>query len=621
MNTIILFLLLIFTATAHAVKPSRDGNLIPNPGFAHMSGGRVVGWSSNGPSGCCERVSGEGRSDDYSLRVSALHASSPYWVSDPLEVEGGVHLDFSAWMKTDRVTLGKNLWNKAVISAVFLDRSKRKIYSKDLVREEGTHGWIHYRKVVLPPVNASYMKVMLYLSHATGTAWFDDLSIVPLPRHVGKTFSRAGGGSEVELSIDLNGSRHPLGRVNGVFYEDPSFRYRGLAGLRPDVVRINSIAGHRYNLIRSGDRRSVKYNWDLLDRDVDKVVKMGAVPFLSVGWVPKQFEEEIRQGDYGRWKEMVFNVVLHYSKKYDVRNWYWNFWNEPSSYRMLGGRRDHVGWFGDEDEFHEFYMQTVDAALKANGNIKIGGAGFASGSPWLYRFIEWCGTKGVRLDFVSWHSYGSVPVEIGRKIAAIKDRLSRYASTKNAEMVIDEWSSYSESGANSRVDEYRKGVYAAAYRVAAISEMLAKGLSANIWFNMYENRFGVMAGGIKQPVYASFEALAEIGRWRVPVEGGGGDPYISSTATIDDNGGVAILLSYFKHFSDKSRGNDKKVNILIKGRTEATANYRIYEIVGGANPHLSEAGRSAGSTSRRVRKNARIEITMKPNSVMLVKVY
>lgn len=600
-------------------------NLIPNSSFESLEGGKPAGWYAHGPKGCCTWSAGTGLGGSGALSIAVGSVATAIWESEFIPLNGtSGGAEFSAWMKTENVLQGAQIWHKAGLRLAFYDQSGSMIKLVDLERDDGTHEWAHIGNSFLIPENAAKVKVGFYLSKATGKAWIDDISFRLFPKHVGKRLSRSPGDQALTINVDPSMSNGTSANLNGLLYENVKKRFADVKDLRTTLIRTPQVVTY-YHLVKDVGGGKIKYEWSLLDRDIRQILDMGALPFISIGWVPEPFEKEIRNHDYTRWNAFIEALVTRYSRKYDTSQWYWNFWNEPSVYRDVGGKKNYINWAGTEAEFYRFYAETARAAHAANDKVKIGAAGFAANSPWLFRFIDWCGVNNVRLDFVSWHSYGTVPELLGEKIKRVQTALGRFASTQHAEMVMDEWSSYPEGG-DERKSWLGSGVYAAAYRVAALEQMLASGLSANAWFNTYEDGFGVLAGGVRQPTYDSFQLVSLLGTRPVAVTGHRQDPYISALGALDADGNVGVLMSHFKHRSDLSPDQPKRLRIVVPGFGSNGMKYRLYRIdaeTGGRakSGGFAEAVFSEGIVSDSQDDVLRLDVNLKPNSVLLLKAY
>lgn len=83
-------------------------------------------------------------------------------------------------MKTDEVIAGKEEWEKAVISIDYVNEvdSLIGVYPPNLARVAGTTDWTKYSRRYSVDFTASYIKIVLALGNATGSAQFDNISLV-----------------------------------------------------------------------------------------------------------------------------------------------------------------------------------------------------------------------------------------------------------------------------------------------------------------------------------------------------------------------------------------------------------------------------------------------------------
>jgi len=112
---------------------------------------------------------------------------------------------------------------------------------------------------------------------------------------------------------------------------------------------------------------------------------------------------------YNNISEVFKRTVMHFNNGWDngfhygIK--YWEIWNEPD------------GGFWDFSypayTYYEMYEAVSNSIKTYDPNLKIGGAGFLSGSVvtydsrgWITNFIDYCKNNNVPLDFLSWHLYG-----------------------------------------------------------------------------------------------------------------------------------------------------------------------------------------------------------------------
>jgi xylan 1,4-beta-xylosidase len=166
------------------------------------------------------------------------------------------------------------------------------------------------------------------------------------------------------------------------------------------------------------------------------MVEAGHIPIVEFGFTPRAFVppdagdrfafepgsptqySECEAGwwsfppkDLARWEELVRATVDHCAKRYGrarVGEWRWEVWNEPD-----------IGyWRGSVEEYLALYRRTVEAARSVLPGARVGGPATtgdlvplanlqAEGPAYLGRFLDFCVTNSVPLDFVSFHTKGA----------------------------------------------------------------------------------------------------------------------------------------------------------------------------------------------------------------------
>ncbi len=167
-------------------------SLLPNGGFEKLaSGGAPAGWTTSGSGAAVDdAVSHSGKR---SLRIFVADPSSQgaRATSGFIAVSGRVRAE--AWIKTRGVMAGAKPWNVARVYFNIYD-ADRKPLSKhwghyDIGAQVGTKDWTRYTVEVELPAEVRYVRVICSLAGgATGTAWFDDVSLVQLPGRPAKRY-------------------------------------------------------------------------------------------------------------------------------------------------------------------------------------------------------------------------------------------------------------------------------------------------------------------------------------------------------------------------------------------------------------------------------------------------
>lgn len=229
------------------------------------------------------------------------------------------------------------------------------------------------------------------------------------------------------------------------------------------------------------------YNWQYVDDLYDRMLDRGIRPFVEMTFFPKDISHDngglcwwnahaTPPQDFTRWKEVIEHFVRHCIARYgapEVRNWYFEIWNEPN----LEGF-----WRGTQQQFFDMY-KVISQAIKAiDPQLRIGGPstssfhpdeevyqrlkakkditaadfiGVESKAPWMVEFLSYCEAQNLPLDFVSSHPYPtSYPIdsagnqlEVSRPVTSTREdilwlrRAMAKTRYKDAEIHLTEWSS------------------------------------------------------------------------------------------------------------------------------------------------------------------------------------
>ena len=252
------------------------------------------------------------------------------------------------------------------------------------------------------------------------------------------------------LHIDLNQPSHPLdrffqhcvgaGRANemlraealdqlSMLQSDCGFRYLRFHGLLCDDMAVYS-------------ERDGKpwYNWQYIDLVFDAMLDRNIRPLVELGFMPdalKSGEETIfwwrgnvtPPADMDKWAELIRRFVEHVTSRYgadEVRQWYFEVWNEPN----LSGF-----WTGGQQKYFDLYDATAAVIKAIDPAYRVGGpatAGLPEGA-WIEEMINHCIASGAPIDFISSHSYGVEGAldEFGRDVHTLCDDPDKVAGEVN----------------------------------------------------------------------------------------------------------------------------------------------------------------------------------------------
>lgn len=229
--------------------------------------------------------------------------------------------------------------------------------------------------------------------------------------------------------------------------------------LKPKYIRIDHVFDS-YDVVGKDASGNLTFNWSNLDLTLGDIRETGAIPFISLSYMPPVISRsdivDLPQ-DWRQWELSVQRLVEHVSGKAQLNlgDVYYEVWNEPD---LFGGFKNS----GDKN-YLELYLYTAKGAASAQNvnQFKIGGpatTGFYIN--WLNKLLEYSKTKGLRLDFISWHRYSKNLDDYEKDYLKAKRRIEEVFGSSNLEMII------TEIGPNSENDPVYDGSFAAIHTIA-----------------------------------------------------------------------------------------------------------------------------------------------------------
>jgi xylan 1,4-beta-xylosidase len=348
-----------------------------------------------------------------------------------------------------------------------------------------------------------------------------------------------------------------------------------------------------------------RYNWQYLDRVLDTWVKAGLKPIFETDFMPDALADGkiVRNysggaintpKDYNKWRDLVYETVKHCIERYgaeEVRSWYFEIWNEPDlkTYFIDGlgpGER-----FTPEkaQRLNKMYDYFVAGATAADPHIRVGGPGLAWNPDYFRAFLNHClnetnyvtGERGTRIDFISWHAYGTIE-QIQRKNREMKQIiLEEFPSLADREMQQNEW------GQPLGQDSNRPSVYTQ-YEAAFLCKNIDSLFSDESARVAKILRWGTPTGSVqpgrirgwrpltiffgsevvKLSIFNAYELLAKLGPERVQLTGTKFGELVHGFATRKADNSVQIVVYHFDERNQQSLGNPAPVHLAVHGLSD-----------------------------------------------------
>jgi hypothetical protein len=158
-------LLMLIMSSAIAQK-----NLVTNGGFEDD----LYGWGNNGG----KLTPWDLKSGKNSCAIVTTNADSWVGLDQTIRIpKKAKTIEFSAWIKTINVVKGKNDWDGAIFTVVFLDGQEKEIgEGVNIAHITGDQPWTLAEKKITMPDKATNFKILIAMGNASGTMIVDDVA-------------------------------------------------------------------------------------------------------------------------------------------------------------------------------------------------------------------------------------------------------------------------------------------------------------------------------------------------------------------------------------------------------------------------------------------------------------
>ncbi len=209
---------------------------------------------------------------------------------------------------------------------------------------------------------------------------------------------------------------------------------------------------------------SLAFQWHQVDKVIDSLLSIGLRPFVELGSMPAAlasgdttiFEWQMNVTPPARWEEwgeLVEAFARHVIDRYgseEVRQWYFEVWNEPN----LPGF-----WTGSQTDYWQLFKTAALALSQVDPSLRVGGPASSKGA-WVKDLIAYCESDQVPIHFVSTHYYpqdqfneGGEPVREGedptgfflRKVKEVRAEVQS-SSRPDLEIHFTEWNTLYATG-------------------------------------------------------------------------------------------------------------------------------------------------------------------------------
>ena len=163
------------------------------------------------------------------------------------------------------------------------------------------------------------------------------------------------------------------------------------------------------NVVRRRPEGGVAYQWFHVDQVLDALREVGLRPFVELNPMPAALASGTQTifhykmnvtppVSWEAWGDLVEAFARHAIQRYgieEVRQWYFEVWNEPN----LSGF-----WSGTREDYWKLYDASARALKRVDACLRVGGPASSKGS-WIAEIIAHAVSENVPIDFVSTHLY------------------------------------------------------------------------------------------------------------------------------------------------------------------------------------------------------------------------
>lgn len=397
----------------------------------------------------------------------------------------------------------------------------------------------------------------------------------------------AGNVRAAEIAIDFlrtDGRIRPLHGVNL-----GPLCYRGMVDLTDyhreigvpftrlhDVVWLNAEAVDIHTIFRdfrNDPEKPESYSFEATDDYIQAIADVGSGVIYRLG---ESIEHTRRQyfvrppPDDRKWAAICLGIIRHYNEgwangfRHGIR--YWEIWNEPDVRPQM--------WTGTDEQFLSLFEVTAKTIKARFPDLKVGGPAMAhSGdfvgqdfrpAPFTARFLDFCKSREVPLDFYSWHRYTADPWDIPRRARAVRQLLDSRGFTRTEShlnewnyLPWDDWAPLAAGGAGEKREQWfaeMGGPRGSAFAAAVLMSLQDCPVDVANYYTGEIQGFGLFTfHGTPRRTYHAFKAFRQLLDCPIRVVTPATEPgRLNLCAGRNENGTAAAILVANFNTPDKS---------------------------------------------------------------------
>jgi xylan 1,4-beta-xylosidase len=295
--------------------------------------------------------------------------------------------------------------------------------------------------------------------------------------------------------------------------------------------------------------------------------------------------------DWDRWGELNRRLAAHLLERYgidEVARWGFEIWNEANL---------EVFWTGTQAEYFRLYDVAARAIKSVDERLLVGGPSTAAAG-WIGDFLDFVVGEGSPLDFLSTHTYGNLPLDVGRALAA-----------RGLDGVAVWWTEWGTTPTH--FNPVSDSAWAATFVLHGMKSAQGRANALAYWVvsdhfeelgrppALLHGGFGLLTvGNLRKPRWWALALAEELGDELVELDlrGDGAGSLVDGWAARRVNDGLDLLLWNGTLDQTKTAGDallDRELRIAVSGLRQGAYNVSLARI---DEEHSNLAGRRHGAS-------------------------
>ncbi len=344
--------------------------------------------------------------------------------------------------------------------------------------------------------------------------------------------------------------------------------------LGADRVRAHAILHDDLGVYRE-DAGEPVYDFSAVDRIYDRVLEIGLRPIVELSFMPRDLASDpaatvFEYGaiispprDWDRWGVLIARLTAHLVDRYgaeEVRTWGFEVWNEANL---------EVFWTGTEADYLRLYDVAAAAVKDVDARLPVGGPATAAAG-WITSFLDHVIETGAPLDFLTTHTYGNLPLDVGEAL--------RVRGLEDVQVWWTEW-----GVTPTHFNPINDTVFSAVFLLHGMKSVQGRAEALAYWVvsdhfeelgrapSLLHGGFGLLAlGNLRKPRWWALVLAEQLGTDLVEHElhGDGARSLVDAWAARAPDGGIDVLV--WNGTLDQSKANgdpllDRTVKISLEG--------------------------------------------------------